>query len=109
MATDLERRQESENFRVLDPPSLPQQASFPNRQLFALGGLIAGLALGMALIRLAELRDKSLRQPRDVETLLGVPTLAVISSRDPNAVTRPSHLAPLLGSGAPGTRSAGVR
>lgn len=105
MATDLERRQESENFRVLDPPSLPQEPSFPNRQLFASGGLIAGLALGLGLVRLAEIRDKSLRQPRDVEMLLGVPTLAVISSRDPNAVTRTPHLAPLFGSAAPGTRS----
>lgn len=108
MATDLERRQESENFRVLDPPSLPQVPSFPNRQLFALGGLIAGLALGMGLIRLSEMRDKSIRQPRDVETLLGVPTLAVISSRDPNAASRPSHLAPLFGGAASGTRSASV-
>ncbi len=108
MATDLERRQESENFRVLDPPSLPEEPSFPNRQLFALGGLIAGLALGMGLIRLSEVRDKSLRQPRDVEMLLGVPTLAVISSRDPNAVSRTTHLAPLFGGAAPGTRSASV-
>lgn len=81
MATDLERRQEGENFRVLDPPSLPEDPSFPNRQLFALGGLIAGLAIGAGLIRLDELRDRSIRQPRDVEMLLGVPTLAVISVR----------------------------
>lgn len=107
MATDLERRQESENFRVLDPPSLPEEPSFPNRQLFALGGLFAGLALGLGLVRLAEVRDKSLRQPRDVEMLLGVPTLAVISSRDPN-VSRPAHLAPLFENSAPKTRSASV-
>ncbi|HKV43036.1 MAG TPA: Wzz/FepE/Etk N-terminal domain-containing protein [Blastocatellia bacterium] len=82
MATNLERRQESENFKVLDPPSLPEAPSFPNRQLFTLGGFAVGLVLGAALIRVAEMRDKSLRQPRDVEMLLGVPTLAVISSRD---------------------------
>lgn len=107
MATDLERRQESENFRVLDPPSLPQEASFPNRQLFLLGGLIAGLAIGIGLVRIAEMRDKSLRQPRDVEMLLGVPTLAVISSRNPDERANPS-MAPLFNTTVPGTRSASV-
>lgn len=107
MATDLERRQESENFRVLDPPSLPEEPSFPNRQLFVLGGLIAGLAIGACLVRIAEMRDKSLRQPRDVEMLLGVPTLAVISSRNPDERANPS-LAPLFNSTVPGTRSASL-
>lgn len=107
MATDLERRQESENFRVLDPPSLPEEPSFPNRQLFVLGGLIAGLAIGACLVRIAEMRDKSIRQPRDVEMLLGVPTLAVISSRNPDERANPS-LAPLFNSTVSGTRSASL-
>lgn len=107
MATDLERRQESENFRVLDPPSLPEEPSFPNRQLFVLGGLIAGLAIGVCLVRIAEMRDKSLRQPRDVEMLLGVPTLAVISSRNPDERANPA-LASLFDSTVPGARSASV-
>ena len=41
------------------------------------------------------MRDKSLRQPRDVEMLLGVPTLAVISSRNPDERANPS-MAPLV-------------
>jgi uncharacterized protein involved in exopolysaccharide biosynthesis len=48
MATELERRQQGEQFRVLDPPSLPQQPSFPKPSLFGLGGLGAGLVLGLA-------------------------------------------------------------
>jgi polysaccharide chain length determinant protein (PEP-CTERM system associated) len=110
MATDLERRQEGENFRVLDAPSLPETPSFPNRRLFVLGGLIAGLALGLGLVRIAELRDKSLRQPRDVEMLLGVPTLAVISSRSPAERSDPSAgMAPLFNTPPPVSRSASVR
>ena len=82
MATELERRQQGENFRVLDPPSFPERPSFPSRRLFTLAGLAAGLGLGAGLAYLAELRDKSLRKLQDVEVYLGLPTLAVIPSME---------------------------
>jgi polysaccharide chain length determinant protein (PEP-CTERM system associated) len=78
MATELERRQQGEQFRVLDPPSLPERPSFPNRRLFGLGGLCAGLALGLGMVQLSELRDKSIRTKRDIEIYLGIPTLALL-------------------------------
>jgi len=78
MATDLEKRQEGEQFRVLDPPSLPQTPSFPKRQEFAIGGLIGGLALGGLIGFMLELKDTSLRTERDVEMVLKLPTLATI-------------------------------
>src|SRR5262249_51812005 len=34
MATDLEKRQEGEQFRILDPPNLPQKPYSPNRLRF---------------------------------------------------------------------------
>ena len=49
MSADLERKQQGEQFRVLDPANLPDQPSFPNRPLFALGGLAGGLGLGLAI------------------------------------------------------------
>jgi polysaccharide chain length determinant protein (PEP-CTERM system associated) len=79
MATDLENGQQAEKFRVLDPPSLPETPSFPSRGLFILGGLCAGVALGVGIVQLSEIRDKSIRTRQDVETYLGVQTLAVIS------------------------------
>lgn len=82
MATELERRQQGENFRVLDPPSLPESPSFPNRRLFTVGGLVTGLGFGAGLALLVESRDKSLRKLRDVEVYLGLPTLAVIPSME---------------------------
>jgi len=78
MATDLEKRQEGEQFRVLDPPSLPQKPSFPNRPKFAVGGLMGGLALGGLIGFLLEFKDTSLRTERDVEMVLKLPTLATI-------------------------------
>jgi protein tyrosine kinase modulator len=78
MATDLERRQQGEQFRVMDPPDLPAKPSFPNRRLFASAGLGIGLALGIGLVLLLEMLDKSLRTENDVERLLGLPTLAMV-------------------------------
>jgi uncharacterized protein involved in exopolysaccharide biosynthesis len=84
MATELEHRQQGEQFRVLDPPSFPERPSFPNRPLFSLGGLSAGLLIGVGLVQLAEWRDKSMRTREDVEMYLRLPTLAQISIMDPN-------------------------
>jgi polysaccharide chain length determinant protein (PEP-CTERM system associated) len=78
MSRDLLRRQQGEQFRVLDPPSLPQQPTFPNRRLFAFGGLAGGLGLGLAIAFLLEAQDTTLRTDKDVEHLLKLPTLAVI-------------------------------
>ena len=47
MYADLQRKQQGEQFRVLDPANLPDKPSFPNRPLFAAGGLGGGLALGL--------------------------------------------------------------
>ncbi|HXN21126.1 MAG TPA: XrtA system polysaccharide chain length determinant [Candidatus Dormibacteraeota bacterium] len=80
MATDLERRQQGEQFRVLDPPSLPQKPTFPNRILFGVGGLVGGLALGLGIAFVLELQDTTLRSDRDVEFFLKLPTLAMIPS-----------------------------
>ncbi len=78
MATNLEHRQEGEQFRVMDPPNLPQKPSYPDRQLYAGGGLGGGLALGLAFTMLLEARDKSIRTERDVLVFLNLPTLAML-------------------------------
>jgi polysaccharide chain length determinant protein (PEP-CTERM system associated) len=78
MATDLERRQQGEQFRVIDPANLPEKPSFPNRPLFGLGGLGIGLAFGIAMVVVLESKDRSMRTEHDVVTYLGLPTLAVM-------------------------------
>lgn len=78
VSRDLLRRQQGEQFRVLDPPSLPQQPTFPNRRLFAFGGLAGGLGLGLAIAFVLEAHDTTFRTEHDVEHLLKLPTLAVI-------------------------------
>jgi polysaccharide chain length determinant protein (PEP-CTERM system associated) len=82
MSVALQRRQEGGGFKPLDPASLPDKPAFPNRMLFAAGGFGGGLALGLALTLLLEIRDKSFRTESDVEALLKLPTLAMVPVLD---------------------------
>jgi polysaccharide chain length determinant protein (PEP-CTERM system associated) len=87
MSRALERRQQGEQFRVLDAPNLPQKPTFPNRPLFALGGLLGGLTLGLGIAVLLEIQDTTLRTEHDVETMLKLPALASISEIKPQKST----------------------
>jgi len=107
MATDLERQQQGEQFRVLDPANLPTAPAFPSRKKFALGGLGGGLALGLAIAFLLEMKDTSLRTERDVEFVLRLPVLALIPEIGPMTAKATKQSAVLdtkpslsLGSGA---------
>ena len=64
--------------RLLNAATLPDSPSFPNRLLFAAGGLGAGLALGLGLTLWLELRDTSLRTERDVLAALELPVLSQV-------------------------------
>ena len=78
MATDLERKQQGEQFRIVDPPNLPEKPIFPNRLLITLGGLAAGLTLGLALAFIVELRVQAIHSEDDVSFYLQLPTLAMV-------------------------------
>jgi len=78
MTADMERRQEGEQLKVLDPANLPDSPSFPNRALFAGGGLGVGFALGLGIAMLFELRESAIRTELDIEACFGLPTLALI-------------------------------
>jgi polysaccharide chain length determinant protein (PEP-CTERM system associated) len=82
MATALEQRQQGEQFRVMDPPNLPDAPTFPNRIVFAGGGFAGGLVLGLLIAALLEYRDTSLRNERDIWAFTKLPTLATISRID---------------------------
>jgi polysaccharide chain length determinant protein (PEP-CTERM system associated) len=82
LANHLENQQESEQFKVFDPPSLPNEPSFPNKLLFAGGGLGGGLAAGLGILYLLAMLDKSLHSERDVEIGLKLPLLVAIPALD---------------------------
>jgi succinoglycan biosynthesis transport protein ExoP len=76
LATSLEQRQQGEQFRILDPPSLPVRPSAPNHLLLSLGGLMAGAVLGFGLAALLEVTNVLVRQEKDLEEL--VPTRILV-------------------------------
>jgi uncharacterized protein involved in exopolysaccharide biosynthesis len=78
MQTAMEREQQGEQMRLQIPANLPDSPSFPNRLLFAGGGLGGGLVLGLGLALLLELRDKSLRSENDVIAALDLPVLSQV-------------------------------
>jgi capsular polysaccharide biosynthesis protein len=63
---------------ALNTASLPDAPDFPNRLLFAAGGLGAGLALGCGLALWLELRDNSIRTEADAEAALELPLLVAV-------------------------------
>src|SRR5260370_26891401 len=81
MVTSLEKEQEGEQFRLVDPPSLPTLPSSPKRVRISLGGAVAGVFLGFALALLAEATDRTLHTENDVSRrdelplIIGVPPL----------------------------------
>src|SRR6266481_50895 len=78
MASDLQHQQEGEQFRVLDPPSLPDKPSFPKKPYFLGGGLGAGFAMGVGILALIAFSDRSIYTERDVELCLQLPVLGLI-------------------------------
>jgi polysaccharide chain length determinant protein (PEP-CTERM system associated) len=78
MAANLEKRQQGEQFRVMDEPNLPESPSSPKRPVFVAGGLAAGLGLGLLIVALLEYLDTALRSERDIWAFTKLPTLGVI-------------------------------
>jgi polysaccharide biosynthesis transport protein len=81
LATNLEKQQGGQQFRPIDPPSLPTKPSSPNRPKLSLMGAAAGLGLGLALAFLMEMRDTSFYNEKDLTKhlappfVLGIPLL----------------------------------
>jgi polysaccharide chain length determinant protein (PEP-CTERM system associated) len=79
MATDLEMRQQGQQFRVMDQPNLPEEPVFPKLGLFLGGGFAGGLLIGLMAVGWIEYRDTAIRSEMDLWAFTRLPTLAVIT------------------------------
>lgn len=80
MAADLERHNESERFRILDPASFPSLPDSPNLLLVNAGGIVASVLLGIVLAFLAEMRDPTIHTADEAESYLSVPLIVALPS-----------------------------
>lgn len=78
MATDLEKKQEGEQFQVLDPPNLPQKPYSPNRLKLDLVGLVVGLITGIVSLAGAEMVDDRIYSKDELGAIVSAPVLAEI-------------------------------
>jgi polysaccharide biosynthesis transport protein len=71
LATNLELRQEGQQFRLADPPSMPSRPSSPKRLKISLIALLGGLLLGCTFAFLAELKSATYHSVRDITNQYG--------------------------------------
>jgi|SRR5450755_291591 len=77
-SSNLEERKAGENLETLDPASLPEQASEPNRLMIAGAGIGMGLFFGVFMAGVKEMKDTSLKNLKDVRAYTNLPVLSSI-------------------------------
>jgi polysaccharide biosynthesis transport protein len=77
-ATNLEERNAGEQLELLDPATLPQSPTYPNRYLIAGIGTGIGLMIGLVLAGAKEAKDASLKNLKDVRAYTSLPILSSI-------------------------------
>jgi polysaccharide chain length determinant protein (PEP-CTERM system associated) len=91
MAGDLQNQQQSGQYRILDPPSLPAKPSFPKKSIFVGGGFGAGFMLALGLMYILAMNDKAMYSERDVEACLKLPVLTMVPGFDVSVSDARSH------------------
>ena len=70
----------SSNIRVVDPALTPSSPSRPQRARNILLAILVGLVGGVGLALFREYLDNTIKSPDDVESISGLPSLAVVPS-----------------------------
>lgn len=74
----VQMRKAGENLELLDPASLPETPTAPNRWQIVGFGAAGGLLLGFSLAATREMRDTSLKNLKDVRAYTNLPVLSSI-------------------------------
>jgi uncharacterized protein involved in exopolysaccharide biosynthesis len=83
VAANLERRQVGEQFRVLDPPRVPERPYSPNRPMITALGAFLGLSLALGILGLREYLDTTFKTEEEVLSHLSLQVIASIPDMAP--------------------------
>ena len=75
MAEELERRQKSEQFRIIDSAVAPVKPFSPDVRKIMLMAIMAGLALGCGMAYIREIMDPCFYDPDEIESALQTPVI----------------------------------
>ncbi len=78
LATNLEKRQQGDQFRIIDPATLPVRPAEPNRAEIILGSWFMGLLAGLGLVAVMEATDTRLQGMTDLEAATSLPVLVSV-------------------------------
>jgi succinoglycan biosynthesis transport protein ExoP len=78
LAMSLEQQQGGQQFRLVDPPSLPALPSSPKRLKISFGAMGIGLALGLVAALLVELRAPVFYKEKQVSQRFAVPLVVAL-------------------------------
>jgi len=78
MSTDLEKTQQAEHFRMLDPPNLPAKPYKPNRLMLCGAGLAVGLIFGAGFAIGREKLSGKIYSEREIKKLVPFDVIAEI-------------------------------
>ncbi len=85
----IELLSKGQRITVVNPPVVPREPSSPNRPLIAVGGILAGIAMGIAAVAALEFLNRSIRRPVDITRALGIVPIATLPvMRTPGEITR---------------------
>jgi uncharacterized protein involved in exopolysaccharide biosynthesis len=97
LAQEMENRSQGERLEPLDPASLPQTPSEPNRLMIIAMGSAVGLAMGIMLAGAREVKDGSLKNLKDVRAYTQLPILGSVPLLENDTVVKKRRRMAVLG------------
>lgn len=103
MSADVEHQAQGEQFRVIDPASLPQKPYKPDLIQLNLIGLVGGLVVGCGLGAMKEFKDAAMYSEKDIRYYLPMPhlgTMPVVMNSESRSERRKVRMRTLMMSAA---------
>jgi polysaccharide chain length determinant protein (PEP-CTERM system associated) len=77
-STHIENQKQGQTLEQIDPPSLPTSPAAPKRATMLPMGVVAGLALGIVIVAIREVKDTSLKTLKDARMYTQLPVLGSV-------------------------------